>query len=77
MLCVLKGKMPFKMPKIIIFSHPAPPPPQKKLCVLPTLNFQIPLPETHLFFYLALVSLQQQNYLLGIAICIGQDEQSI
>ena len=48
-LCFLKGKMPFKMHKIIFFSR-------KKYVWLPYLKFSDPLPETHcdLLFYLAL-----------------------
>ena len=48
---ILKGEMPFKMHKIIFI-------PEKKLIkknmCLPCLEFSDPLPETHLFFYLAL-----------------------
>ena len=46
-LCILKGKMPIKMHKIIFF-------PEKKIknkyVFLPYLKFSDPLPETHIFF---------------------------
>ena len=47
-LCISKGKMPFKMHKIIYFF------PEKKYVCLPYLKFSDPLPETYLFFYFAL-----------------------
>ena len=52
-LCILKGEMHFKMHKVIFFF-------QKKIIktkyvCLPYLKFSDLLPETHLFFYLALL----------------------
>ena len=49
-LCILKSEMPFKMHKIIYFF-------KKKVTNLCAyfLKFSHPLPETHLFFYLALI----------------------
>ena len=47
-LCILKGKMPFKMHKNIIFFS------EKKYVCIPYLKFSDLLPETPLFFYLAL-----------------------
>ena len=44
-LCILKGKMPFKMHKIIFF-------PEKKIVCLPKLKFSDLLPEIHLFFFI-------------------------
>ena len=63
-LCILKGKgkLPFKMHKIIFFSRknknkiyvPTLPKIFKKkyVCLLPYLKFSDPLPETHLFFFI-------------------------
>ena len=50
-LCILKGKMPFKMLKIIFFSRIKND--WKKYVCLPYLKFSDPLPKTHLLFYLA------------------------
>ena len=52
MLCILKGEMPSKMNKIIFFSRKKKY--FKKYVCLPYLKFSDPLPESHLFFYLAL-----------------------
>ena len=50
-LCILKGKMPSKMHKIIFFFQKKKIDKKKKY--LPYLNFLDPLPEIHLFFHLA------------------------
>ena len=50
-LCILKGEMPFRMHKIIFLSEKKLFK-KKKMC-LPYLKFSDPLPETHLFLYLA------------------------
>ena len=58
-LSILKGKIPFKMLKIIFFFFKK----KKKLeqiCVLPYLIFSDLLPETHLSFYLALSHMSKQ-----------------
>ena len=52
-LCIFKSKMPFKMHKIIFFSRKKKD--KKKYVCLPILKFSDPLPETRLFFYLALL----------------------
>ena len=43
-LCILKGKMPFKMHKIIFFR-------EKKKCAYPTLNIQTHYPK-HTYFFI-------------------------
>ena len=49
-LCILKGKIPFKMHKIIFFFRKN----EEKNVYLPYLKFSDPLSETHFFFCLAL-----------------------
>ena len=48
-LCILKGKMPFKMHKIIFFSRKKKKKKKKYVCLL-YLTFSDPSPETCLFF---------------------------
>ena len=51
-LCILKGETPFKMHKSILFYNKKKN--RQKYVCLPYLKFSDLLPETHLFFYLAL-----------------------
>ena len=63
-----RNKIPFKMHKIIYFFQKKKASKKKKkkkkrfVCLIPYLKFQDPLPETHLFFYLALCIMFAYHY---------------
>ena len=64
-LCILKGKLPFKMHKIIFFPEKET---IKKMCANPTKNFQTCFPKhTYLFFVWPLLNRVPRLQLCGSA----------